>query len=154
MANISYTVLQFYSVTVVCGRDNPMGGSDGELKQHIGRYWETARVLCSSECVLSCENLVNFTVSLLDTACLTIQVKITIIRNMVGRWWWWWWWWWYLSAVGPVVQCSTLLSPCLALLQQSLECRSSRSCPSVWTNQSPAELAAVAVAAAGQPACL
>ena len=62
-----------------------------------------------------------------------------------------WCWWWDLSAVGPVVQCSTLLSSCLALLQQSLECRTWRSCPSVWTNQRRAELAAVAVAAAAAP---
>ena len=59
-----------------------------------------------------------------------------------------WWWWWDLSAVGPVVQCSTLRSSCLALFKQSLQCRSSRSCPSLWTNQRRAGLAAVAVAAA------
>ena len=52
------------------------------------------------------------------------------------------------GAVGPVVQCSTLRSSCLALFKQSLQCRSSRSCPSLWTNQRRAGLAAVAVAAA------
>ena len=28
--------------------------------------------------------------SLLDRPCLTIRVKITIIRDKEGRWWWWW----------------------------------------------------------------
>ena len=80
--------------------------------------------------------LVNFIVSLLDTSMSDYPSKDNNnqgTRPGDGGG----------GAVGPVVQCSTLRSSCLALFKQSLQCRSSRSWPSLWTNQRRAGLAAV-----------